>query len=259
MQNKCGAEACGEVSMFESLKDCGRRNAFQYLTSLLISLVAHTAVLAALVIFPLLFFNVLHADELITILIDPPGTPVPPAPPVPPAKHRPSAGPKVFTADTGAVPPAIPKGISVEIEPPEATGIDTLLRGVGDSSPGVTTGPSITEILKLNEPVSRTPPPPPPPHPPIRVSGPIQEANLIRRIAPVYPPLAIQARVSGTVILEAVIDEDGNVGDLKILSGHPLLTQAAYDAVKQWKYRPTTIGGEPVPVLAVVTVVFRIR
>ena len=93
----------------------------------------------------------------------------------------------------------------------------------------------------------------------IQVVSELQESKLVLRVNPVYPELAIRARVSGTVVLAAIIDEEGNVTNLKVLSGHPFLTKAAVEAVSQWKYRPTILNGEPVSVSAGVTVVFRIR
>jgi protein TonB len=68
--------------------------------------------------------------------------------------------------------------------------------------------------------------------------------------------LARQARIQGVVILDAVIAKDGSVDELKVISGHPLLTGAAIDAVKQWKYKPTTLNGEPVEVQTTITVTF---
>ena len=71
---------------------------------------------------------------------------------------------------------------------------------------------------------------------------------LVRKVAPVYPPLARQTRVSGTVRLRATIGKDGAVQQLEVLSGHPLLVQSAMDAVKQWRYKPTLLNGAPVEV-----------
>ena len=82
------------------------------------------------------------------------------------------------------------------------------------------------------------------------------QASLVSQVKPVYPPLARQARVSGVVILEAVIGKDGSVAEIKVISGHPLLQQAAIDAVSQWKYKPTLLNGEPVEVVTTVTVNF---
>ena len=245
--------------MFESIQTDRQLNALQYLTSLSISLVAHAAVLGVLVVLPLTFFNVLHADEFIDILIAPSSTPVAPTPPAVPATNRPSAGPQIFKGKIGEAPGHIPDGIHPEIKPPVTTGIETIIPGISNLDQGEVRGSMIGEILKLKDPIVVDPPQPPIRRTPIRVSGTIQEGKLIHRVDPIYPKLAIQTRVSGTVILEATIDEEGSVTDLKILEGHPLLNEAAYNAVKQWKYMPTLIGGEPVTVLASVTVIFRIR
>jgi protein TonB len=72
----------------------------------------------------------------------------------------------------------------------------------------------------------------------------------------VYPPLAITTRTQGVVLLEAVISKEGRIESLRIISGHPLLNQAALDAVQQWQYRPTLLNGEPVPVITTITVNF---
>lgn len=90
----------------------------------------------------------------------------------------------------------------------------------------------------------------------IRVGGSVQQANLIRKTTPIYPPLAKAARVQGAVILEATLSKQGTVMNLRVLSGHPLLVQAAMDAVKQWRYRPTLLNGAPVEVITTITVNF---
>ncbi len=94
---------------------------------------------------------------------------------------------------------------------------------------------------------------------PIRVGGNVQESKLIKRIEPVYPELAKRARVSGVVILQVTVDEEGSVSDIRVLKGHPLLDEEAIRAVRQWKYSPTLLNGEPVPVIATVTVIFNLR
>ena len=73
---------------------------------------------------------------------------------------------------------------------------------------------------------------------------------------PVYPPLARQMRLSGTVRLEGVISRTGQVINLQVVSGHPMLTSAALDAVRQWIYSPTLLNGEPVEVIAPIEVHF---
>jgi protein TonB len=96
----------------------------------------------------------------------------------------------------------------------------------------------------------------PPPAGPLRVSGTVQAAKILRKVVPQYPPLARQARVSGVVRLTGVIAKDGTVQRLEVISGHPLLQKAALDAVSQWLYQPTTLSGEPVEVLAPIDVIF---
>jgi periplasmic protein TonB len=75
----------------------------------------------------------------------------------------------------------------------------------------------------------------------------------------VYPQLARQARVQGVVVLEAVIAKDGSVQSLRVVTGHALLNQAAIDAVREWRYRPTMLNGEPVEVVTTITVTFTLR
>jgi protein TonB len=91
---------------------------------------------------------------------------------------------------------------------------------------------------------------------PYRLGGQVMEANLIRKVQPVYPPLAVSARVQGVVEFTATIDETGKVVNLQLVRGHPLLVAAARDAVYRWLYRPTLLNGQPVSVIADITVPF---
>jgi protein TonB len=90
----------------------------------------------------------------------------------------------------------------------------------------------------------------------IRVSQGVTQGMVLHKVQPSYPPLARTARVQGSVVLAAVIGKDGTIQNLHVLSGHPLLTQAALDAVRQWRYRPYILNGEPVEVDTQVTVNF---
>jgi len=101
-------------------------------------------------------------------------------------------------------------------------------------------------------------PPPPAPAPPsrIRIAGNVVEAQRRRDVAPVYPDLARQAGVQGEVRLDVVIDKQGRVSSIRVISGHPLLIPAALDAVKQWEYKPTLLNGQPVEVATEVSVPF---
>jgi len=110
-------------------------------------------------------------------------------------------------------------------------------------------------------------PPPPPPQPPppspsstsaprLRIGGNVLAANLISKVDPVYPALAKQAKIQGVVVLETEISQEGKVENLRVMTGHPLLIQAAIEAVKQWEYRPVMLNGEAVGVVSTVTLNF---
>ena len=108
-------------------------------------------------------------------------------------------------------------------------------------------------------------PPPPPvavvdtaPAKPIVVTSDIQAAKLLRKVVPVYPRLAIVARVSGTVRLMGTVGKDGTLQQIQVVSGPALLVQSAVEAVRQWVYRPTMLNGKPVEVIAPIDVNFRI-
>jgi protein TonB len=141
--------------------------------------------------------------------------------------------------------------------------------GIAMSSSAAIGGGGIADgvISGLGDPATHTPPPPPPPvqqQQPVerkapqimRVGGDVLAAKIVRRVLPVYPPLAKQARVSGTVRLMGKIASDGSIQQLEVLSGHPLLVKAAVDAVRQWLYKPTLLNGEPVEVQAPIEVNF---
>jgi TonB family protein len=127
--------------------------------------------------------------------------------------------------------------------------------------------------IPINPAFAQAPPPPPPPPPPvnpgalisispggtpmrIRVGGKVQEANLIQRVDPVYPPLALEARIQGTVRFNVTISKDGTIANLQVVSGHPMLVQSALEAAKQWVYKPTLLNGAPVEVTTTLDVSF---
>jgi len=105
------------------------------------------------------------------------------------------------------------------------------------------------------------PPPPPPASTPrrIRVGGNVQQANLVRKVDPVYPPAAKEAAIQGAVHFTAIIDEAGHVKTLTLVSGHPLLVDAARDAVQFWEYKPTLLKGQPIEVLTQIDVNFSLQ
>ena len=93
----------------------------------------------------------------------------------------------------------------------------------------------------------------------MRVGGKIRPPRLVRRVEPIYPGVAKQARIQGDVRIDAIIDAKGQVVEMKVLSGHPLLATAALTAVQQWVYEPTYLNEQPVPVVLEVTVNFRLH
>jgi protein TonB len=146
-----------------------------------------------------------------------------------------------------------------EEEAPLATG------GVMGGMPGGVPGGGVLGGIIGGLPAAAPPPPPkaapPPPKPtgPIRQGGNVTAANLIKSVTPVYPPLAKMARQQGKVVLEATISKEGTIEDLKTISGPPLLIPAAIEAVKQWRYKPLLLNGEPQEVLTTIDVNFSLN
>jgi len=143
------------------------------------------------------------------------------------------------------VPPSIPVGIRIfsESVPPPQIGNGSYLPGA--------TGPSSGRSVPFALWPSTNPMPvPPPPHVqthPVRISQ-MSEGDLIRKVQPIYPSIARTARIQGAVVLSAIISKEGTIENLHVLSGHPLLSGAAIEAVRQWRYRPYVLNGEPVEV-----------
>jgi len=92
----------------------------------------------------------------------------------------------------------------------------------------------------------------------VTVGQSVMAGQIVAKVAPIYPPLARQARVQGAVVLEATISENGEIVDLHVVSGHPMLVTAAVEAVKQWRYRPYLLNGQPVSVQTQIQVNFRL-
>ena len=181
--------------------------------------------------------------------------PAPPPPPPPAAKAAKAAQvskPVPTTGPTFTVPTEIPVGIQPE------SGIDLSDEGgeVGGVEGGIPGG-----VLGgiLGGMINEVPPPPAPPAKPRRVGGELQAPALIHRVEPDYPGVAVAGKISGTVILEATVNESGAVTDVHVLRSILLLDQAATKAVRQWRYQPLVLNGQPVPFILVVTVTFSLR
>jgi protein TonB len=213
------------------------------------------------ILIPLLNYAGLPATELMTFLVAPPPPPPPPPPPVVVKPKK--VVPREFDSGKLIQPVAIPEDIAIieeDMAPPPSAGIAGVVGGVPGGGIGGSLGGVIGGIISSTPMVAPPPPPvkkkPPPPPKRIRVGGSVQRANLIRQVRPVYPPLARQARIQGTVKLTAIIAKNGTIEKLEVMGGHPLLIPAALSAVKQWRYKPTLLNGQPVEVVTQVDVNF---
>ncbi|MGA2327890.1 MAG: energy transducer TonB [Bryobacteraceae bacterium] len=215
------------------------------------------------ILIPLIYYDALPRTQLTSFLVAPPPPPPPPPPPAAVVPKVVRQIPRQFDSGRLMAPKVIPKQVAEirEEELPQVSG-GGVVGGVPGGLPGGTAGGVIGGIIG-SMPSAAPPPPPPPvkvevPKAPtrIRVGGNVQQANLIRKITPVYPPLAKQARIQGQVRFTAIIGKDGSIQNLQIVSGHPLLVPAAQDAVRQWLYRPTLLNGEPVEVITQIDVNF---
>jgi protein TonB len=157
-------------------------------------------------------------------------------------------------------PPAVNRN-AAPTEPPTAvlpeTGLETA--AIDPSSAGVEGGIAVPGAIERGLPEVAPPPPVQPPVRPVRLSSGISPPRKVHDVPPVYPPIALSARVQGIVILEATLDVDGRVTEARVLRSLPLLDQAALDAVRQWVYTPARLNGVAVPVIMTVTVSFTLR
>ncbi len=224
--------------------------------AVVVSVLVQAGFLAIVVLVPLIYTEALPRAMLTTLLVAPPPPPPPPPPPAatPVVRVKPVA--RLMQAGVLRAPTAIPKNIAMIKEeelPPDVSAVG-VVGGVPGGVPGGQAGGVLGGIL--GGVASGGPPPPRETPRRIRVGGQVQQAKLISQPRPIYPPLAKQARIQGTVRLQAIIDKDGSIVQLEVVSGHPLLVQSAMDAVRQWRYQPTLLNGEPVQVVTTIDVVF---
>jgi len=211
----------------------------------------HGLAAAAVVIVPLLSEESLppeNASVARAFFVAPAFAAAPPPPPPPPAAVRPAAVPRV-------APQGTPNAFTAPVEVPDMIAADAGLNfgieggvpgGVEGGVPGGVVGGIVGGI--------ETAPPPPPRV--VRVGGQIREPRKVRHVAPVYPSIARHAKIEGVVILECTISPQGQVERVQVLRGVPTLDEAVVDAVRQWAYTPTLVGGVPVAVVLTVTVNF---
>jgi protein TonB len=224
----------------------GRTSAIAFLLEIMILIV--------MVLIPLIFTEALPRTQLMTFLVAPPPPPPPPPPAAAPVKVV-----KVIQTDivNGELrtPTKIPQKVQMIKEdeaPPPVMASSGVVGGVPGGVPGGSMGGVIGSVL------SSTPTVAPKIATPqrVRVSSGVVSGLLLRKVNPTYPPLARQARIQGVVVLQAQISKEGNIENLQLISGHPMLAPAAIEAVKQWKYKPYLLNGEPVEVETQVQVNF---
>jgi periplasmic protein TonB len=217
----------------------------------------HLVILATLIIVPLYITGTIHLSEHEEVQLIAPPPPPPPAPTVAataPRVVRPRAE-LPYKLRRFTAPAAIPKKVSLgdtSVAPPDLGGVvggvpSGVVGGqIGGVLGGVLggTGPSAPPALKPTPKL-------------VRVGSNLKAPRQTYSVDPIYPTLAMQARIHGTVMVDAIIDEQGNVVQARAISGHPLLIPAALEAVLQWKYEPTSLNGRPISVELKVLVNFK--
>lgn len=220
--------------------------------TVVLSAIVQAGLLGILILIPLIYTEALPKQLLTTFLVAP-APPPPPPPPAAPVQRivRPVA--RLIQQGKMMAPTVIPKKVEMikEAELPPDVGAG-VVGGVPGGIPGGSAGGVLGGIIGGTG--SNLPPPPRPQR--IRVGGNVQAAQVLRQVQPVYPQIAKTAHIQGTVILHAIIAKDGTVQELQYVSGPPLLMRSAMDAVKQWRYRPTLLNGEPVEVDTTISVIF---
>jgi periplasmic protein TonB len=240
--------------MFEdSLIESGNRFKTKRLSTTVLSFVLQVGLIGILILIPLIYTDALPKQQLMTFLVAPPPPPPPPPPPA-------AAPVKVVKVQSELVngqlrtPTKIPQKVQMikEEEAPPDLGAGGVPGGVPGGIPGGSTGGVMGGILS-SQPVA-VPKVATPQR--VRVSSGVSQGLLIKKVTPNYPPLARQARIQGSVVLQAEISKEGTIQNLQLISGHAMLAPAAIEAVKQWRYKPYLLNGEPVAVETQVVVNF---
>ncbi|MGH9241321.1 MAG: energy transducer TonB [Vicinamibacterales bacterium] len=224
---------------------------------LLISMATQLALAGAIVV-PVLFFTgaLPEVPTMMAFVAEASAPPPPPPPPPPPAAKSPGPASAKPAPSPGAAPVEPPSTIQPE-QPNDEGGIG-VPGGVEGGIPGGVPG-GIVGGLPGDIPPPPPPPAPPPPRAPVRVGGQIQAPALAHKVDPIYPDVAVSARIRGVVILEANVDRDGRVVDVKVLrTANRLLDHAAITAVRQWQYRPLILNGSPEPFVLTVVLTFNL-
>jgi protein TonB len=233
-----------------------KRRALATTTSFIVNCLA----IVAMLIVPLLFTEDLPKAQLLTLLVAPPPPP-PPPPPAAAAAERVIRQVQTDVLSTGQLrtPTKIPQKIQMiheEEAPPPMPAGGGVVGGVPGGIPGGQLGGVIGGIVSSTSNLSAVPKFQPVVPQRVRISQGVTRGLLIHREEPTYPALARAARVQGDVILSAIINTDGLIQNLQLVSGHPMLVPAAIAAVRQWRYKPYLLNGQPVEVETTITVIF---
>ncbi|PYX44925.1 MAG: energy transducer TonB [Acidobacteria bacterium] len=211
----------------------------------IVAFIIEGIIVGIMVLIPLIFTEALPKGTTMFMLVAPPPPPPPPPPAAAVVQHVKQIQTDIVNGEL-RTPTKIPQKIKMiqEDEAPPAMATTGVVGGVPGGVPGGSMGGVIGSVL------SSTPVAAPKMAAPtrVRVSSGVSTGLLVRKVPPVYPPLARQARIQGVVVLQAQISKDGTIQNLQLISGHPMLAPAAIDAVKQWKYKPYLLNGEPVEV-----------
>jgi len=227
-----------------------------------LSLVFQCALLVGALILPLMYTETLPRQQLLSFLVAPP----PPPPPPPPAAAE-AAAKTVQRIESDLMdgrlrtPGRIPQKVQMirEEEAPPALSSGGVIGGVLGGIPGGQLGGVIGGIISSTSTLPAAPKLAIAAAPRrIRISQGVTRGLLIQKIEPPYPPMARAARIQGEVVLSAIISKTGEIQNLVLVSGHPMLVPAAIQAVKQWRYRPFLLNGEPVEVETTITVTFQL-
>jgi periplasmic protein TonB len=221
----------------------------------LLSFALQVVIVGVMVLIPLIFTEALPKTQLMTFLVAPPPPPPPPPPAAAPVKVVRQVQTDMINGQL-RTPTKIPQKVQMIKEdeaPPPVMATTGVVGGVPGGVPGGSMGGVLGSIASAGA-VAALPKIATPQR--VRVSSGVQSGLLVRKVQPVYPPLARQARIQGTVVLQAQISKAGDIENLQLVSGHPMLAPAAIEAVKQWKYKPYLLNGEPVEVETTVQVNF---
>jgi len=224
---------------------------------ILISMSAQIALVSAIVV-PVLFFTgaLPEVPTMMAFVAEASAPPPPPPPPPPPAAKSPGPASVKPAPSPGAAPVEPPS--TIQPERPNDEGDIGVPGGVEGGIPGGVLG-GVVGGLPGDVPPPPPAPAPPPPRAPVRVGGQIQAPALVSKVDPIYPEVAVSARIRGVVILEANVDRDGHVVDVKVLrTANRLLDNAAIAAVRQWQYKPLILNGSPEPFVLTVVLTFNL-